>query len=41
MISCSQKRKSEDLNGDSTNGQNEDEKEEDNTKEVECFLDNC
>lgn len=40
-ISHSQKRKSEDLNGDSTNGQIEDKKEEDNVEEVECVVVNC
>lgn len=33
-LSCSQKRKSEDLNGEATNGQNELKKEEDNVEEV-------
>lgn len=41
LISPSQKRKSEDLNGDSTNGQNEDKKEDDNIEEVGCFVGNC
>lgn len=38
LNSHSQKRKSEDLNGDSINGQNEDKKEDDNVEEVGCFV---
>lgn len=41
LNSHSQKRKSEDLNGDSTNGQNEDKKEDDNIEEVGCFVGSC
>lgn len=41
LNSLSQKRKSEDLNGDSTNGQNEDKKEDDNVEEVGCFVGSC
>lgn len=41
LNSLSQKRKSEDLNGDSTNGQNEDKKEDDNIEEVGRFVGSC
>lgn len=37
-IYCSQKRKSDDLNGEAINGQNEVKEEEDNVEEVEQFL---
>lgn len=36
---CSQKRKSEDLNGEATNGQTEVKKEEDEAEEVTLFHD--
>lgn len=36
-LSCSQKRKSEDLNGEDTNGQTELKKEEDDVEEVKHF----
>lgn len=36
-LSCSQKRKSEDLTGEATNGQNELKKEEDDVEEVNNF----
>lgn len=36
-LSCSQKRKSEDLNGEDTNGQTELKKEEDDAEEVMHF----
>lgn len=36
-LSCSQKRKSEDLNGEATNGQTEVKKEEDAPEEVKHF----
>lgn len=37
-FSCSQKRKSEDLNVEATNGQNEVKKEEDEVEEVKYFM---